>query len=74
MSRIKPVAPELTSLEKLYTPSELSEYLKFTVATLAQMRYTGTGPTFIKLGHQIRYRESDILAWMAARAKSRTAS
>jgi predicted DNA-binding transcriptional regulator AlpA len=74
MTRLKSTAPERPSLDKLWTPKELSDYLGLTVATMAQMRYTGTGPAFIKLGHQVRYRELDIQTWLADRTKTKTAS
>ncbi|OSC32301.1 DNA-binding protein [Mycobacterium vulneris] len=46
------------------TPAELAEYLHTTTASLAQDRYRGTGPKFIKRGRRVLYRWSDILEWL----------
>ena len=37
-------------LPPLATPAEVAEYLHTTTAALAQDRYKGTGPKFVKLG------------------------
>ena len=51
----------------LVKPVEVAEYLDTTTANLAQMRYRGTGPKFVKLGHRaIRYRWEDVHAWIEA--------
>lgn len=34
---------------------------------LRKLRLTGTGPRFMKLGRAVRYRESDLNAWLDAR-------
>jgi len=39
-------------LSPLATPAEVAEYLRTTTAALAQDRYKGTGPKFIKRGRQ----------------------
>lgn len=57
----------------LLTPAQLGEYLGLTVGALAQMRYRGNGPKFIKLGgKQVRYRESDVQAWLDQQTRDRT--
>jgi hypothetical protein len=48
-------------LPPLATPAEVAEYLHTTTASLAQDRYQGTGPKFIKRGSRVLYRWSDIL-------------
>ncbi|MGP5598979.1 helix-turn-helix transcriptional regulator [Glutamicibacter arilaitensis] len=59
--------------EILSTPAQLSERFGMTTGALAQMRYKGSGPKFIKLGgRQIRYRESDIQAWLDQQTRDRT--
>ena len=40
----------------LITPAQLAEYLSTNVQGLAQMRYLGTGPAFVKLGKRVMYR------------------
>lgn len=59
--------------EKLYTPKELAEWRGTTVATLAQERYKGTGPKFIKLGKTVRYSETHVKEWLDANTHQRTA-
>ena len=59
-------------VEKLSTPAELGERFGMSVPALAQMRYRGTGPRFIKFGKQVRYRESDIQAWLDQQTRDRT--
>lgn len=50
---------------RLLTPIEAAELLRTTRATLADMRFKGTGPRFIKPGaRSVLYREEDILAWL----------
>lgn len=57
----------------LITPAQLGERFGMTTGALAQMRYKGNGPKFIKLGgRQIRYSESDIQAWLEQQTKDRT--
>lgn len=61
----------------LATPAEVAEFLsldpKKGPQMLAQMRYLGTGPRFIKIdGHKVRYRWSDVEAWLEARTHTRT--
>ncbi len=43
-------------LPALATPVEVAEYLHTTTASLAQDRYRGTGPKFIKRGNRVLYR------------------
>jgi predicted DNA-binding transcriptional regulator AlpA len=49
----------------LNTPAAVAEYLGKSVASLSQMRYTGTGPKFVRVGRSIRYKQSDIEQWIA---------
>ncbi len=48
-------------LPPLATPTEVAKYLHTTTTSLAQDRYKGTGPNFIKRGSRVLYRWSDIL-------------
>ena len=57
----------------LLTPAEASAQLGLTQGALAQLRYTGGGPLFIKLtAKAVRYRQSDLDAWIAERSHSST--
>jgi predicted DNA-binding transcriptional regulator AlpA len=48
----------------LATRTELAEYLQKPVHTLDQWRWRGRGPKAIKVGRTIRYRWSDVDAWL----------
>lgn len=53
--------------EKLLTTKQLAEMLGYKPDTLVQKRINGSGPPFIKMGARaIRYRNSDVLAWIGA--------
>lgn len=56
----------------LLTPQELAAELGMQVTALAQWRYRGMGPRFIKEGRFIRYRRSDVDAWLEASVHDRT--
>ncbi|WP_407568256.1 helix-turn-helix domain-containing protein [Arsenicicoccus dermatophilus] len=51
-------------LDPLWTPKQLAEYLCIPVQTLYDWNWKGAGPTPIKVGRHLRYRESDIMAWL----------
>ncbi|WP_333766486.1 helix-turn-helix transcriptional regulator [Streptomyces sp. IBSBF 2435] len=48
----------------LATPVEVSEYLGVPVATLYQWRHRGIGPKVHKLGRHLRYRWTEVEAWV----------
>lgn len=55
------------------TPEEVAEALHTTTASLAQMRYRGEGPRFIRAGRRrVLYRWSDIEEWLADSTCSRS--
>ena len=56
----------------LMTPADLAAKLEKSLAALAQWRYLGRGPKFIKLGRSIRYRTSDVEAWLDQQTVQRT--
>ncbi|GAB2721744.1 MULTISPECIES: AlpA family transcriptional regulator [unclassified Arthrobacter] len=57
---------------ELLTPAELAAKLHKTAPALAQWRYRGMGPKFVKLGSGVRYRASDVEAWLDAQTRSQT--
>lgn len=60
--------------ERLLTPIEAGEMLAMSRGALAQLRYLGTGPRYVKLtGRAIRYRECDINTWIEANLRNSTA-
>jgi hypothetical protein len=59
-------------LPALATPAGVTQYLHTTTAALAQDRYKGTGPKFIKRGSRVLYRWSDVLEWLERNTFQRT--
>jgi hypothetical protein len=58
--------------EKLILPKVLAEDLHTTEGTLAQWRFHGKGPRFVKVGRNVRYRTGDVKAWLDAQTRERT--
>lgn len=55
------------------TPKEIAAYLHTTEAGLAQLRYRGTGPRFVKVGpRKVIYRWSDVKEYLDANTCQRT--
>lgn len=55
----------------LLNDRQLAELLGLTPAAVAQMRRRGQGPTFVRVGgRSIRYRASDVEAYLQARTST----
>lgn len=54
------------TLDELLTPEQVAEYRKTSVAVLAQERHHGRGPRYVRDGRRIRYRASDLAAYLEA--------
>jgi hypothetical protein len=54
------------------TAEEVAPVLDTSVAGMAQMRYRGNGPRFIKRGRRVLYRWSDVRAYLEANTVTRT--
>ncbi|MDZ7673744.1 MAG: helix-turn-helix domain-containing protein [Acidimicrobiales bacterium] len=50
--------------DRLLWPEEVAEVLGVPIGTLANWRYQGRGPAFVKVGRHVRYRRSDVLGWI----------
>lgn len=48
----------------LLTAAEVGHITHMKASSLAQMRYKGTGPKFVKLGSRVLYRKEDVTAWI----------
>lgn len=59
-----------TAAGQLRTTAEVAEYLRVPVATLHQWRYHHGGPPAAKVGRHLRYRRSDLEAWLEAKTTS----
>ncbi len=58
---------------KALRPAAVAEWLDTTAGALAQMRYMGNGPKFVKIGgRSVRYMESDVLAWIETQTRQQT--
>ncbi|MFE7719590.1 helix-turn-helix transcriptional regulator [Nocardia rhizosphaerihabitans] len=57
----------------LATPREVAAYTGLTEPALAQLRYLGRGPKFLKItGRHVRYRWEDIEAWLESSTRQST--
>ena len=48
----------------LLTAAEVGHITHMKASSLAQMRYKGTGPKFVKLGSRVLYRREDVIDWI----------
>lgn len=57
----------------LATDKDFAEFASISVGQVAQMRYTGHGPKFVRItGRKVRYRWDDIDVWIAEQTFSRS--
>jgi hypothetical protein len=60
-------------MPELATPAEVAKALHTTPESLAQMRYRGDGPRFVRAGRKrILYRWIDVEQWLAGSLHDRT--
>jgi predicted DNA-binding transcriptional regulator AlpA len=70
----KPRPKPLPVSDKLCSADEAAELLGIAPQTLAHWRVRGSGPRYITLSARcVRYRASDIQAWLNGREKKSTA-
>lgn len=50
--------------ERLWTVSDVSDYLGVPVATLYQWRYLHQGPPAFRVGRHLRYEPTALAAWL----------
>lgn len=53
-------------MERLYTPAQVSQMLGVSVKTLEKWRWERRNLPYVKLGTAVRYKESDLEAWLGA--------
>jgi len=58
--------------DDIATPKEVAEALNMSEMALAQARYRGTGPQFIKRGSRVLYRWSDVSAYLDSHTHDKT--
>ena len=56
----------------MLTTHEAASYLRLSPRTLERLRVEGTGPKFVRCGHSIRYRQSDVEERIAQRVVAST--
>jgi len=56
----------------LATPGEVASYLRTTERALAQMRYRGGGPKFVKVNGRVLYRWTDIQSYIDGNTHEKT--
>lgn len=47
----------------LWTPGQCAEFLAVTPRTLQSWRSSGTGPSYVKFGREIRYVPGHVITW-----------
>jgi excisionase family DNA binding protein len=55
--------------DRLLSPEELSGWLKIPVSTIYGWRVKGVGPKGIRIGRHVRFRASDVEAYLEKQAK-----
>ena len=55
--------------ERLWSVSEVSDFLGIPVATLHQWRYLGTGPEAFRVGKHLRYDPDAVRRWLVERCR-----
>ena len=58
--------------DPLLTEIEVSCWIKRTVPSMQRDRWAGTGIPFIKVGRLVRYRQSDVQAYLDANLRTST--
>lgn len=59
-------------IHEILTTLEAARYCRLGKPTLERFRLTGEGPRFAKLGGAVRYRRTDLDAWLESRLVSST--
>lgn len=61
--------------DELMTPEQVANALLLSLRTLAAWRSSGRNPLpYLKIGGRVRYRRSDVDAWLGSQARTSTAS
>lgn len=61
-----------TPTVELWTPAECGRYAKLTEEQLRQLRKSGNGPQFVKLGARVRYVPGLVHQWVLANLQTST--
>lgn len=55
-----------TDIDPLWDTAQVATYTRLSEATVRWLRHAGRGPAASVLGRRVRYRRSDVDAWIAA--------
>jgi excisionase family DNA binding protein len=61
-------------MQTMLDQREAAKLLRLSERTLERLRLQGGGPLYIKCGRSVRYRETDLEAWIASRIVSSTSA
>lgn len=61
------VAVTFNNPDALFTSKHVAEHRHTTENALAQERWRGDGPRYLKIGNRVFYRASDLKAWLDER-------
>ena len=50
--------------DRWFDTAQAANYIQYSESRLHQWRAEGAGPTFYRLGSRIRYKQSDLDAWI----------
>ena len=53
--------------DRLWSSKDTAGYLGIPLNTLYQFNYKGTGPSFYRIGKQIKYFPDEVLAWVKSK-------
>lgn len=57
------------AVEKLMKPKDVAKRLRVSEGALAQMRYRGIGPNYVKINaRNVRYRATDVHQWIETKS------
>jgi len=59
-------------MQTLLTQREAAAQLRLSQRTLERFRVSGGGPTYVKAGRLVRYREQDLEKWIDSRVVGST--
>ena len=57
-------ASDEATTDEWLTPTDLADKLHIPIGTVYAWNYRGTGPRAAKIGRHLRYRRSDVNAWI----------
>ena len=55
------------SPQLLLTEYDLANVTSLSVVSIRRLRYAGTGPKHVRIGRSVRYRVTDVEAWINSR-------